>query len=45
MLCSTMPSTAITKETTARSALSGRPVGLLPAFAISFLGLLLLLAR
>ena len=41
----TMPGTATIKETTARSTLSGRPVGLLSAFAISLLGLLLLLAR
>jgi len=40
-----MPSTAKTKETVARSALSGRPVWLQSAFAISLLGLLLLLAR
>jgi hypothetical protein len=40
-----MPGTATIKETTARSTLSGRPVGLLSAFAISLLGLLLLLAR
>jgi len=41
----TMPSTANSKETTARSTLSGRPVWLQSAFAISLLGLLLLLAR
>ncbi|HEY0388264.1 MAG TPA: hypothetical protein VGC71_07480 [Gaiellales bacterium] len=40
-----MPSTATTKETTARSPLSGRLVGLQSAFAMSLLGLLLLLAR
>jgi hypothetical protein len=41
-----MPRTANTKEIAARSTLSGRPVGLLlSAFAISLLGLLLLLAR
>jgi len=40
-----MPSTANHKETTARSTLSGRPVWLQSAFAISLLGLLLLLAR
>ena len=40
-----MPSTATTKENPARSALSGRPVGLTSVFALTFLGLLLLLAR
>jgi hypothetical protein len=40
-----MPRPANTKEIAARSTLSGRPVGLLSAFAISLLGLLLLLAR
>jgi len=45
ILCSTMPRTANTKEIAARSTLSGRPVGLMSAFAISLLGLLLLLAR
>jgi hypothetical protein len=40
-----MPSTTTSKEITARSSLSGRPVGLLSAFSISLLGLLLLLAR
>jgi hypothetical protein len=41
----TMPSTPRSKEISARSSLSGRPVGLMSAFAISLLGLLLLLAR
>ena len=41
----TMPSHQTSKEIAARSTLSGRPVGLMSAFAISLLGLLLLLAR
>jgi hypothetical protein len=40
-----MPRNANTKEIAARSTLSGRPVGFMSAFAISLLGLLLLLAR
>jgi hypothetical protein len=40
-----MSSTPRTKEIAARSSLSGHLVGLMSAFAISLLGLLLLLAR